>query len=98
MYVFCESHPMLRPGSTYLLIGSLFCCSGCGSNEVKLYPVSGKVTGGTGSLEGVRVLFTPVDPKGLAASGSIGADGSYSLESTDGRTGGAAGKYKISFT
>lgn len=69
-------------------------CSG-GPDLPEAYPVTGKVTGGSGSLQGVIIAFNPVDDTGVPASGTIAADGSYSLQTADGRAGAVPGKYKV---
>lgn len=73
------------------------CLSGCSSGEIRLYSVKGKVTGGTGPLKGLTIVFNPVDSKLPSSSAVLGEDGSYNLNSGDGRSGAAAGKYKVTF-
>lgn len=75
-----------------------FLAVGCGPDRPPVYPVSGKVTGGSGSLEGVVVTFAPLDETGIPASGTIGADGSYALQSGDGRDGAVPGEYKVTLS
>lgn len=79
------------------LVCTAICLSGCGSGEARLYPVKGKVTGGTGSLKGLMIVFNPVDPKSVNSSAVLGEDGSYSLRCGDGRDGAVPGKYKVTF-
>lgn len=83
--------------SALFLIGTLLLAPGCGSSEVRLYPVKGKVSGGQGSLKGVVIVFQPVDPASLGSSGVLGEDGAYTLASGDGRSGATPGKYKVTF-
>ncbi len=63
-----------------------------------MYPVSGKVTGGTGSLTGLLITFHPAKPSGMSAIATIKEGGAYTLESIDGRAGCAAGSYKVTFS
>lgn len=70
--------------------------AGCSDSGLPaVYPVEGKVTGGSASLEGTRISFIAVEKGGSGATGIISADGSYKLEALDGRSGCPAGKYKI---
>ena len=68
---------------------------GCAPGGPALHPVSGIVTGGKGSLEGVRVVLNPADPKALSATGLIKGDGKFSMQSSNGRSGAMPGKYKV---
>ncbi len=87
---------MLVPRHGLLIAFSLLLMAGCGSSKPPAYPVKGKVSGGTSSLAGVMLRFSPVDSdKGTFSSGVIKDDGSYELTTTDGRSGACAGKYKI---
>ena len=71
--------------------------SGCGSRGPALNPVSGKVTGAKGSLEGVLIVLNPLDSKGMSATGELSADGTFKLASNNDRDGAVAGKYKVTF-
>lgn len=72
----------------------LLCLIGCGgSDEVAVYPVTGKVSFQGGSLSGYRISF--VSPNGDGAFGVIKDDGTYALEVSDGRKGCIAGKFKV---
>jgi hypothetical protein len=84
-------------GCKWLLLAAFIGLSGCGSDLVPVYPVKGKVTGASGSLKGVRIIFTPSDPSGVSSTGAVEEDGSYSLVALDGRNGAVAGKHKVSF-
>ena len=73
-------------------------CSGAVSRPA-VHPVSGVVTGGTGSLDGVTIVFNPVDTKtNIGANGVLKADGSYQLAANDGRLGVEAGYYKVTLS
>lgn len=73
--------------------------AGCGGGAVdrpSAYPVTGKVTGGSGSLEGVTIVFNPNDAStNTSATGTIKADGSFELTTGDGRIGAEVGFYKV---
>lgn len=83
------------------LVVSAGLLSGCGEGSYstsgeKVYPVKGKVLLASGKpLNGGKVLFLPKKEVGLAATGKIGADGSFTVTSADGREGAAEGDYKI---
>jgi len=68
---------------------------GCGSGGPSLHPVSGKITGAKGSLEGVLVVLNPLDSKGFSATGEVGVDGTFKVNSNNDRAGAAIGKYKV---
>jgi len=77
---------------------------GCGESTVELpavttYPVHGKVVladGATALTEGT-VTLVPLDPEtGRQAVGRIGADGTFSLNTTPTQEGAAAGDYRVS--
>lgn len=87
---------MLRNGSAAFFCFALLVTAGCGSSKPPAYPVQGKITGGTSSVAGVVVSFAPLDADlGVYSSGIVKDDGTYSLETTDGRPGAVAGKYKV---
>ena len=69
---------------------------GCGPGKPSLYPVSGKVTIEGKSLANVGIYFISTTDKAQNYSGTIGADGSYSLsDPQDQRAGAQPGKYKV---
>lgn len=68
---------------------------GCGSGGPSLHPVSGKITGAKGSLEGVLVVLNSLDSKGFSATGEVGVDGTFKVNSNNDRAGAAIGKYKV---
>ena len=68
---------------------------GCAPAGPALHPVSGSVSGGKGSLEGVLVVLNPVDSKTLSATGAIQKDGKFSVKCSNGQLGAMAGKYKV---
>lgn len=72
-------------------------CGASGPPKADVYPVSGTVTG-TGDLTGCLIVFNPTDPKGISSSGTIEAGGKYSLTAADGRSGCAAGSYKLTLS
>jgi hypothetical protein len=85
----------MKRSSVIVGILALKLAAGCSSGGPTLYPVSGKITGATGSLEGVLVVLNPLDSKGLSAVGEVAADGTFKVESNNDRVGAMAGKYKV---
>lgn len=79
-----------------ILIAVCAAAVGCGGGPdlPPAYPTKGKVTVQGAPLSGYLVSFVSSDGKS-GASAYVGADGSYSLETLDGRPGCEAGKYKI---
>lgn len=76
----------------------VFCCaSGCGSHEVPLTPVTGRVLYRGQPVAGGTIVFSPDRErggKGPLAWSAIDAQGKYAL-STDGQPGVAPGCYRI---
>lgn len=69
--------------------------AGCGDGGLpKLYPVTGKVTLKGEPLASYTVSFVPTKGEG-GASATTGVDGTFSLESLDGRPGCQIGNYKV---
>ncbi len=69
---------------------------GCGSSGPKTVNVTGKVTVKGEPLTNCKIDFQPVDPACQAASGQIGADGTYTLYTgATGTPGAMVGKYKV---
>ncbi len=81
----------------FLDVGGLMVLSGCNSNSIPTYPVSGSVTFKDGSpVTHGRVLFRPVDnPLNLTATGTIEEDGSFELTTTDEAEGSVAGDHEV---
>lgn len=78
------------------LVSCLFVVStvGCGGNGKKLVQVKGSASFEGKSPEGATILFHPDDPNIQTASGTVTADGTYTLVSgTD--PGIAPGTYKV---
>lgn len=73
-------------------------CGESGPPKPAVYPVSGTITGGNGELAGCVITFNPTDPKGVGATGVVGAGGKFTLEGIDGRAGCPAGSYKITLS
>ena len=74
------------------------CCSGCGSSgpaKATLYPVSGKITVAGKPLGNCSITFSAVTPIKDGEPGYSGTvkNGEYTLG--DGKSGAAAGKYKV---
>jgi hypothetical protein len=88
---------------TFFSLALVFCVVtvvGCGDgNKLKTYVVKGKITLEGEPLEGAQVIFTPVQEGGEArsASGTTGADGTYTLQTQEGEPGAGTtpGEYKV---
>lgn len=75
---------------------SLTLTLGCDAPGPKVYAVKGKLTINGAPPQGVQIHFHPTDNFGTMGSGIVKADGSYeALSGTEGRSGLAAGKYKV---
>lgn len=92
------SRPRRWLGATAILGLTLLSLAGCGGPDTAarpLYPVKGKVLLPDGKpLTTGRVEFLPV-AGGMPVAGNVGADGSFSLKTGDGREGAPAGEYKV---
>jgi hypothetical protein len=72
---------------------------GCGPGGPATHEVTGKVTIGGEPAKDLNITFSPVSPDGEMASGSVGADGTYTLfTGAQGTPGAVAGKYKVVLT
>lgn len=71
-----------------------------GCNSSSTYPVTGKLTvGGQPAPENTRVNFQPLEEDGQIASGTVNAEGTYTLYTgSEGLEGAAPGKYKVYIT
>ncbi len=80
----------------YFSIPVLFALGCGGPAKPTVYPVSGKVTMEGKSLADVGIYFISTTDKARNYSGTISADGSYTLsDPEDKRAGAQAGKYKV---
>jgi hypothetical protein len=92
-----SSKPVLA-GFLLLTVGLL---AGCGEGSydnsgLALYPVKGSVSLASGKpLTGGKVIFMPKKLGGVTSIGKIGADGTYTLSTSDGREGAAEGEYRV---
>jgi hypothetical protein len=83
-------------------IGLAVCCalvvvSGCGrKGAMETAPVSGKVTYRGKALPTGTIMFVPAE--GPAATGEIGADGSYKLTTYQSGDGAVIGAHKVTIT
>ncbi len=85
----------LSPAAAFVLIAACATGIGCGGgSEVPAYSVTGKVTVQGAPLGGYRISFVSAQGVG-GASATLDSDGSYSLQTLDGRRGCTLGKYKI---
>lgn len=75
----------------------LLCVAGCGGglDLPPAYPVTGKVTLQGSPMSGYVISFVSAMGGDVAASATLGSDGSYSLVTSDGRPGCTLGKHKI---
>jgi hypothetical protein len=76
-------------------LAALLLAPACGPARPELAPVWGKVTYKGEPVTKGTVSFKPVDPAGSPASGTIDADGSYSLQSNEPGDGALPGEYKV---
>lgn len=86
--------------SAVLFLVPCFATMGCGGAPEKaaVHSVSGKVTAGGAPLAGYLISFMPAAAEAtgnIGATATTGSDGSYALESLDGRKGCPAGKFKV---
>ena len=71
----------------------------CGGGDApKLYPVRGQVLFNEQPAAGAMIVFHPVEATGLMASGKVGADGSFTLNTYPHGDGAPAGEYKVVVT
>lgn len=70
----------------------------CGDGGPKLYPVSGKVEFNGQPAEGATVVLHPTDPNSPKPSGTVGADGSFTLQTHPYGEGAPAGDYAVIIT
>lgn len=76
---------------------TLLLVPGCRRGPLPLTPVQGKVTYKGQPLPGGTIVFTPDSakgPEGKVAASQIGADGSYSLLTGEGK-GASPGRYRV---
>ncbi len=73
-------------------------CCGCGPKRKPVYPVRGKVFLAGQPTEGALVIFHPVDDPDvppLRPSGTVAADGSFTLSSYVLKDGAPVGEYRV---
>ena len=71
---------------------------GCGASGPSMGRVYGKVTHQNKPVPKGTITFIPTDPTGRNATGQIGADGSYSLQTENPGDGALVGDYKVSIS
>jgi hypothetical protein len=84
--------------AAFALLIAVAAASGCGSNEPKLYPASGKILIDNKAPEHATVVFHPVaggDPDRPKPHGKVEADGSFTLTSVSAGDGAPAGDYLV---
>ncbi|WP_406696901.1 hypothetical protein V5E97_38535 [Singulisphaera sp. Ch08] len=77
--------------------------AGCGSSDaagkVTVYPVKGKILLPDGQpLTSGRVVFLPLGELMIESSGTIGADGAFSLSTGESGEGAPAGEFRVKIT
>lgn len=72
---------------------ALFC--GCGSGQVSVVPVKGKLSKAGEPLGGVHLTLSPTSGDIPFASADVAADGSFELKCSDGRVGVPIGSFKV---
>ncbi len=89
--------PIARLLAATLCLLTLPLLTGCGDPGIGAIPVSGTVTVDGTPMEGVMVVFNPVEGT-RAASGRTDAEGKFSLTTEINGDGALPGEYKISIT
>ena len=89
-----SSHPLVA----LLAAAACLIVSACGPAGPEMAAVSGKVSYNGKPLTKGNVSFVATDPERPPASSPIGPDGSYSLQTADGRRGAQLGEYKVAIT
>jgi hypothetical protein len=96
---------MIRPRTTgpcaliaWLAAAASLIVSACGPAGPEMAAVSGKVSYNGKPLAKGNVSFVSTDAERPPASSPIGPDGSYSLQTADGRSGAQLGEYKVAIT
>ena len=69
--------------------------AGCGSGQVPVYPVKGKLIQGGVPLGDVHIVLSPVEGNIPFASADVKPDGTFELKSSDGRPGAPKGSFKV---
>ncbi|RMF39873.1 MAG: hypothetical protein D6753_12765 [Planctomycetota bacterium] len=72
--------------------------AGCGGSSLPTVPVTGKVLVDGQPMEGVSVVFNPVDASGRAASGVTDAEGKFTLTTEVNGDGALPGSYKVAIS
>ena len=84
--------------TTVALAAAVAMVSGCGGhdNRIPTYPVNGKVAFADGStIEGAQITFHPVKEGGRSASGTVEADGTFTLTTYETGDGAVAGLHRV---
>ncbi len=84
---------MMYGGSVLALVGMTLV--GCGGSGLPTVPVTGQVLVDGQPMEGVSVVFNPVDAGGRAASGVTDAEGKFTLTTEVNGDGALPGSYKV---
>ncbi|EAQ79269.1 hypothetical protein [Blastopirellula marina] len=89
-----------RIGGSAILIGCLFLASGCGTDDLPLGHVTGRVTCQTKPISAATILFTPIANSGSTlvgkpATSKIGPDGSFELTTYQMHDGAVLGPHRV---
>jgi hypothetical protein len=87
-----------RPFVSFLAASLCFVIAACGAAGPEMGAVSGRVTYKGNPVSKGNVAFIPTDVARPPSSGTINADGTYSLATADGRSGAQLGEYKVAVT
>ncbi len=79
--------------STVLI--SIAGCGGSGSEQLPVFPVSGKVTMAGAAVAKATVVFSPLDKNQRVATAVTDNDGMYKLTTYDSFDGATAGKFEV---
>jgi len=83
-----------RLSAIVLIVFAVF-AAGCNDGKPKSYRVEGTVTLNGTPVEGAAVAFVPDDSTGSSAGGKTDASGKYTLMTSFGTEGAAAGTYSV---
>ena len=87
-----------RPLIAFLAAAACLIVPACGPGGPEMASVSGKVIYKGKPLTKGNVSFVPTDAGRPPASGPIGPDGSYTLQTADGRGGAQLGEYNVAIS
>ena len=71
---------------------------GCGRSGPEMAPVSGRVAYQGKPVPKGTIAFVPVAPNGRTATGALGPDGSYTLQTEEPEDGAQLGEYRVTIS